>query len=185
MRARPLANTLQLVLATNNSIISVEYATGYVTDKWDDRMQILINVTSCGTLMGQAWTKTAFAVTLLKLTKGWSRWVLWFCIVTMNAYMFVKVIFQWAKICEKPSYQVWYRLDFCLSWAFREAFKEGGNGESPCMIGRLLRVVLIGLGSIQHHHGLCPGHLPVVHHVESRHAQSRKDRPLSDYELGK
>ncbi|PSN75246.1 hypothetical protein BS50DRAFT_462296, partial [Corynespora cassiicola Philippines] len=116
-----------LVLATNNSIISVEYATGYVTDKWDDRMQILINVTSCGTLMGQAWTKTAFAVTLLKLTKGWSRWVLWFCIVTMNAYMFVKVIFQWAKICEKPSYQVWYRLDFCLSWAFREAFKEGGN----------------------------------------------------------
>jgi hypothetical protein len=119
----------QCILAANNSLISVEFATGYVTDTWDDRMHILINITSCGTLVGQALSKTAFAVTLLKLTKGWYHWVLWFCIGSMNLYMVIKVIFQWAKICNKPSYDVWYRLDFCLDSKFRDDFKEGGNGK--------------------------------------------------------
>jgi hypothetical protein len=121
---------LQFILAANNSIISVEYATGYVADTWDDRMHILINITSCGTLVGQALTKTAFGVTLLKLSKvGWQKWILWFCIGSMNLYMVLKVLFQWAKVCEKKSYQNWYRLDFCIGWTFRNEFKEGGNGE--------------------------------------------------------
>ena len=121
---------LQLVLLVNDALISTEYATGYVTPHWDDRMHILINITSCGTLIGQAWSKTAFAVTLLKLTKDWQRWILWFCIATMNAYMIVKVIFQWAKVCGKDDYQQWYRLNFCIGPKFRDDFKEGGNGES-------------------------------------------------------
>ncbi|KAH7127219.1 hypothetical protein B0J11DRAFT_527509 [Dendryphion nanum] len=116
-----------VILAVNNSLISVEYATGYVTDTWDDRMHILINITSCGTLIGQSLTKTAFGVTLLKLTKGWQQWVIWFCIATMNAYMISKVVLQWAKVCGKKSYDVWYRLDLCLEPKFRDNFKEGGN----------------------------------------------------------
>ncbi|KAF2126769.1 hypothetical protein P153DRAFT_388091 [Dothidotthia symphoricarpi CBS 119687] len=116
-----------IILTVNNSLISLEFATGYVADVWDDRMHILINITSCGTLVGQALTKTAFAVTLLKLTKGWQRWVLWYIIVSMNLYMVVKVVFQWAKIYDKPSYNVWYRINLYLDWDFRQGFKEGGN----------------------------------------------------------
>ncbi|EKG15479.1 hypothetical protein MPH_07291 [Macrophomina phaseolina MS6] len=116
-----------IILTANNSVISLEYATGYVTNKWDDRMHILINITSCGTLIGQALTKTAFGVTLLKLTKGWPRWILWFCMGSMNLYMILKVIFQWSKVCDKPSYDVWYRLDFCIYEHPREDFKVGGN----------------------------------------------------------
>ncbi|KAH9866025.1 hypothetical protein J1614_008589 [Plenodomus biglobosus] len=116
-----------VILLANNIIITIEYATGYVQHTWDDRMHILISITSCGTLIGQALTKTAFAVTLLKLTKSWLRWVLWFIIVSMNCYMIAKVILQWAKVCGKPTYDVWYRLDVCLEPKFREDFKEGGN----------------------------------------------------------
>jgi hypothetical protein len=124
---------IQGVLLTNNALISLEYATGYVTQngtKWDDRMHILINITSCLTLVGQAWTKTAFGVTLLKLSNKWQQYVLWFCIITMNGYMVAKVIFQWAKLCDEKSYNVWYRLDFCVGKQWRDDFKEGGNGES-------------------------------------------------------
>jgi hypothetical protein len=113
-------------------MISIQYATGYVTDgSWDDRMHILINITSCGTLLGQALSKSAFAATLLKLTKTKKLYqgILWFIIVSMNSYMIVKVIFQWAKVCEEKSYNVWYRLDFCLHKSFRTPFKEGGNGK--------------------------------------------------------
>jgi hypothetical protein len=119
-------------LLANNSLIVHEFATGYVlkdsAQKWDDRMHILINITSCGTLIGQAWTKTAFGVTLLRISNGWQKHVIWFCIATMNIWMISKVIFQWAKVCGKDNYQNWYRLDFCIGPTFRDDFKEGGNG---------------------------------------------------------
>ncbi|KAK7425960.1 hypothetical protein QQZ08_007542 [Neonectria magnoliae] len=120
-----------VILLANNSLIIHEFRTGYVlkdsTQKWDDRMHILINISSCGTLIGQALTKMAFAVTLLRMSNRWQKWILWFCIATMNSYMVVKVLFQWAKVCGKESYQNWYRLDFCIGWEFRDRFKEGGN----------------------------------------------------------
>jgi hypothetical protein len=84
----------QLVLTVNDIIITIQWATGYLTPVWDVRMHVLIDTTSCLTLLGQSLSKTAFAATLLKLTKGvpWQQRVLWFCIVTMNAYNLVKVI---------------------------------------------------------------------------------------------
>ncbi|KAI1855683.1 hypothetical protein JX265_006087 [Neoarthrinium moseri] len=119
------------ILLANNILIVYEFATGYIledsTQSWDDRMHILINVSSCGTLIGQALTKTAFAVTLLRLSNRWQQGVLWFCISTMNVWMVLKVIFQWAKVCGKSNYQDWYRLNFCIGPTFRADFKEGGN----------------------------------------------------------
>ena len=83
----------QVVLTMNDIMITVQWATGYVTPVWDIRQHTLIDITSCFTLLGQSLSKTAFAVTLLKLTKGerWQQWVLWFIIISMNAYNFVKV----------------------------------------------------------------------------------------------
>jgi hypothetical protein len=120
-----------MILAANNSLITYEFATGYVTQTWDDRMHILINITSCGTLIGQALSKTAFAVTLIKLTKGWYHWVLWYCIGSMNLYMVAKCIIQWGKICNKKNTMVWYRWDFCLDKTFRDDFKAGGQSKLP------------------------------------------------------
>jgi hypothetical protein len=121
----------------NNSLIVHEYRTGYVlptsVDRWDDRMHILINITSCGTLIGQALTKTAFGVTLMRISSRWQQAILWFCIATMNIWMLLKVIFQWAKVCDQSNYQDWFRLDICIYWKFRDDFKEGGNGEYLAM----------------------------------------------------
>ncbi|KAF2770783.1 hypothetical protein EJ03DRAFT_269874 [Teratosphaeria nubilosa] len=121
-----------LVLTANDALICAEYATGYVNPHWGDRMHIMIATSSCGTLIGLSLTKTAFAVTLLNLTRGFKHWrkchaVLWFCIVTMNSYNFVKCILEWAKVCGDKSYDKWYRLDFCLEPHFRNRFKENGN----------------------------------------------------------
>lgn len=126
-------------------------------------MHILINISSCGTLIGQAWTKTAFGVTLLRMSNRWQSWILWFCIFTMNLYMLLKVIFQWAKVCGKDSYQNWYRLDFCIGWEFRDDFKEGGNGElnhPP----RACPSHADTYPSVQHHHGLRVCHVSLAHH---------------------
>ncbi|GIZ38005.1 hypothetical protein CKM354_000143200 [Cercospora kikuchii] len=121
-----------IILTGNNIIITVEYATGYVTPTWDDRMRILIIISSCGTLLNQSLTKTAFAVTLLKLTRGFSTWkichgILWFCIVSMCGFNFAKIVVEWGRVCNNSAYDKPFRLDFCLNAGDRSRFKEGGN----------------------------------------------------------
>lgn len=93
LQANRTLTIAQLVLTINDIIITAEFATGYVSPIWDTRMHVLIDTSSGLTLLGQSLSKTAFAVTLLKLTRGvpWQQGVLWFCIVTMNAYNLVKV----------------------------------------------------------------------------------------------
>ena len=39
-------------------------------------------------------------------------------------------IVEWGKVCDSDSYDVWYRLDFCLSKPSRNKFKEAGNCQS-------------------------------------------------------
>ncbi|KAK9777059.1 hypothetical protein SCAR479_06127 [Seiridium cardinale] len=101
------------VLLANDALISYEYATGYVspTGDWDQHMHILINVSSCGTLVGQAWSKTALGVTLLRMSGRLQTSIIW-----------------WAKVCDgTKDYQASYRLNFCIYADFRDDFKEGGQ----------------------------------------------------------
>lgn len=99
---------------------------------------VLINVSSDGTVIGQALTKTAFAVTLLRMCHAstrsrwpWQQALLWFCILTMDGIALTKCVFQWAKICGRHDYQQWYRIQgWCLDWTFSQDFKEVGNSMS-------------------------------------------------------
>lgn len=175
-----------MLLLANNALIIHEFATGYVlkdsTESWDDRMHILINISSCGTLIGQALTKTAFAVTLIRISNQWQQYVLWFCILSMNLYMVVKVIFQWAKVCDKDSYDVWYRLNFCIGWKFRDSFKEGGNGkylgasETGTFTNRII--------SLQRHYGFRFCIFSVVDHTRPGDEEGREDWSIRYDELG-
>lgn len=168
-------DTPKCILLANNALIVHQFATGYVLEnsamEWDDRMHILINISSCGTLIGQALTKTAFAVTLLRMSNQWQKWVLWFCIVTMNLYMVLKVLFQWAKVCDKNGYDNWYRLDFCIYWSFRDKFKEGGNGSCLALSAKQDSNLLTGGNSVQHYHGFRLCLLPVADHAIARDAK--------------
>lgn len=119
-------------------LITVEYATGKSKGSWDDRMHILINTSSIGTIIGQAVSKTAFGVTLLRMAAAkWQRAFLWVCIISMNGIALSKCIFQWAKLCDKDSYQQWYRIQgWCLNYDFEEQWKEIGNSTSRVYSGR-------------------------------------------------
>lgn len=41
-----------------------------------------------------------------------------------------EIVVEWGKVCDSPSYFVWYRLDFCLNSGLRNRYKEAGNCES-------------------------------------------------------
>lgn len=124
---------------TTDILITVEYATDYVAGSWGDRMHILINISSIGTVIGQAITKTAFAVTLLRMVETkWQAGILYFCIVSMDSIALSKCVFQWAKQCGKHDYQQWYRIQgWCLNKNFVKDWKEVGNSKSVHRRGRV------------------------------------------------
>ncbi|KAH8653716.1 hypothetical protein BX600DRAFT_526921 [Xylariales sp. PMI_506] len=115
-------------LAATNAVITVEMATGYVTKTWGDRMLLLITISSCGTAIGQSWSKTAFAVTLLRITNTWQRIVLWYCIISLNIFMILKIFVDFAKYCDVAADQnPWRMSGFCINYALAQNVKTAGN----------------------------------------------------------
>jgi hypothetical protein len=56
-------------------------------------------------VLAAAWSKTSFAVTLLRLAQGWMKAVIWFLIITMNAIMGTAMLFMWIKC--RPFAKIW------------------------------------------------------------------------------
>jgi len=56
-------------------------------------------------LTAAAWTKSAFALTLLRLTEGWMTWLLWFILISMNLALGLSALFPWVHC--KPLAKAW------------------------------------------------------------------------------
>lgn len=57
-------------------------------------------------VLAAAWSKTSFALTLLRLSLSWTmKAVIWFLIVTVNAILGTAMLFMWIK-CQ-PFAKIW------------------------------------------------------------------------------
>lgn len=116
-----------MLLATN-IFITVELATGYVSETWDDRMLILVSISSCLITVGQTLSKTAFAVTLLRITESWQRYALWVIIVSLNLYLVILLFLNWVNYCGQDAY--WWKMPgVCAPYDTVFQIKIGQNGE--------------------------------------------------------
>lgn len=97
-----------VVLLATNIFITIELATGYVSETWDDRMLILVSISSCLITVGQTLSKTAFAVTLLRITESWQRYALWVIIVSLNLYLVILLFLNWVNYCGQDVY--WWKM---------------------------------------------------------------------------
>ena len=59
------------------------------------RFTLLLSSRATVTMTAIVWTKTAFAVTLLRLTDGGLKKLLWFIIISMNIAMGLTCLFFW------------------------------------------------------------------------------------------
>lgn len=82
-----------LAIFGGSIIISITVGMGYGKHIWDvpfEDLPHLFKVFSvAGTLSicSSVWSKTSFALTILRLTDGWLRKVIWGIIITMNLFM--------------------------------------------------------------------------------------------------
>ncbi|TGO60764.1 hypothetical protein BOTNAR_0140g00060 [Botryotinia narcissicola] len=117
-----------VVLLTTDIFISYEFATGYVVKTWNDRMLILVSISSCLTTAGQTWSKSAFAVTLLRMTNKWQKLICVATLIILNVFLVLKVFVDWSRYCGKSGYQNWWRMPgFCVDYQAAANIKVGGN----------------------------------------------------------
>jgi hypothetical protein len=92
------------MLLIANTSITTYMVTNYDVGKhgWDlppnldfTRFTIITNARASIMITSIVWTKTAFAVMLLRLTDGWTHRLIWFIIISMNIGMGVSALMPW------------------------------------------------------------------------------------------
>jgi hypothetical protein len=61
------------------------------------KIGLLSNVASTFSILAAVLSKTSFAVTLLRITKGYTKLFVWIAIVLMNTGMGLAALFTWVK----------------------------------------------------------------------------------------
>ncbi|KAK0730087.1 hypothetical protein B0H67DRAFT_23334 [Lasiosphaeris hirsuta] len=65
-------------------------------------MGLVANISGFTSVLGVAFSKTSFAITLLRLTDGWLKWFVWFIIITLNLTQHASAVFFWVS-CDPPA----------------------------------------------------------------------------------
>jgi hypothetical protein len=63
------------------------------------------NLAGTFAILAALWSKTSFAVTVLRISSGWVKKLVWFIIVTVNACLGVAIVITWAQCT--PIEKVW------------------------------------------------------------------------------
>ena len=85
---------------------------------------LLSNLAGTCAILAALWSKTSFAVTVLRISSGWIKVLVWFIIVTVNISLGVAIAITWgqctpfAKIwrpwlegeCWSKGVQIWYNI---------------------------------------------------------------------------
>ncbi|KAK0651150.1 hypothetical protein B0T16DRAFT_489222 [Cercophora newfieldiana] len=74
-----------------------------------DALNTFATLGMCATTLAitsQSWSKTSFAITLLRISDGWLSWFLWFVIVSMNVLFGLAALFLWVGC--SPLEKAWH-----------------------------------------------------------------------------
>lgn len=77
------------------------------------RILVLQNVSASLGILAAVWSKTSFGITLLRITSGKVKLVVWISIVSMNLLMTVHALMPWIQCY--PASKAWYpgKADQC------------------------------------------------------------------------
>ena len=83
----------------------------------------------CATL-ATIWSKTSFGITLLRLSNGWVKWLVWFIIITTNIVHGFSAAMMWVQCW--PVAKLWtYNMEgTCWPTSLVENYQTFSNGTS-------------------------------------------------------
>lgn len=59
-------------------------------------------------ILAAAWSKTSFAITVLRISNGWVKKFVWFIIISVNVTLGLSLVFTWVQC--KPFEKSWQPL---------------------------------------------------------------------------
>lgn len=72
------------------------------------------NLTGTFSILAATWSKTSFALTLLRIMQGRMLIALWFIIVTINVFMGLNALFMWIRCT--PVQKTWNPYAYGTCW---------------------------------------------------------------------
>ncbi len=61
------------------------------------QLNLVSNVAGTFSILAALWSKTSFAMTVLRISTGWMRWAIWFIIMSMSVIMGASAMFEWIR----------------------------------------------------------------------------------------
>ncbi|KAE9366583.1 hypothetical protein N431DRAFT_495054 [Stipitochalara longipes BDJ] len=113
---------------------------GFGKHSWDlsstfnvDKFALVSATRATFTIAAISWTKTAFAITLLRLTEGWTRRFIWFVIISTNIALGLSGLLFWVQCT--PVVKSWKPSTpgKCLSQSFLIEYAIFGGAYSAAM----------------------------------------------------
>jgi len=117
------ANTkAQVCITIESSMLSYAVSLHYGVHIWDypmdvdmvNKLMLAINLAGTFSITAAIWSKTSFALTLLRLTEGWTKWLVWYIIVSMNIAMGVSALMVWIQCT--PISKGWHPFEEGTCW---------------------------------------------------------------------
>ena len=101
-------------------------------------MGILSNVSGFTSILAVSLSKTSFAITLLRLTNGWMKWLVWVLLIVLNLTQYSSAIIFWVK-CNPPA-KTWNPtlLGTCWPADALNIYSEFVGGKPPTPLPFLL-----------------------------------------------
>jgi hypothetical protein len=104
-----------MILLTAAALISAAISVGYHTDDAKRTFFLYQNISTSLTTIGTAWTKVAFALTLMRIMRNiYLRYVLYFVIVTVNLVLVLGMLSIWIPACTDPRKHLRPQHDLCF-----------------------------------------------------------------------
>ncbi|KAK4033022.1 hypothetical protein C8A01DRAFT_50312 [Parachaetomium inaequale] len=96
-----VASWVTVLVSTAMLTEGVKYGIGMHYEDMDPlKMQLGIIISygaGFATILGAAWSKTSFAITLLRISNGWTTWLVWFIIISVNVVLGVSGTILWIQ----------------------------------------------------------------------------------------
>ncbi|OAA62891.1 hypothetical protein SPI_04431 [Niveomyces insectorum RCEF 264] len=110
---------------------TVEIAYGFGKHSFDnvytagevDKIALIGSLTVTLGICAQVWSKTSWAITLLRVSTGSLRWFMWFALVSMNLFFAVPAFAEWLQ-CQ-PIEKAWHPLLPGTCWSPRVSIVLG------------------------------------------------------------
>ncbi|KIH92540.1 hypothetical protein SPBR_02831 [Sporothrix brasiliensis 5110] len=95
--------TSWISLALASAFTTAATSFGYGKHLWDIDgdsfypLNVVATLAGFFSILAAVWSKTSFAMTVLRISTGWMRWAIWFIIMSVNVILGASAIFQWIR----------------------------------------------------------------------------------------